>query len=116
VGEALTLLNPYKRVTNRLAAYILDLCRYMTIKEIAEHLDLDWKTVKEIHKHFLHEKYSHEERGSPKILVVDEIAIKKRHKYLTIIADWESGKVLDVGEGRRFETSLFLSLRLNAAL
>jgi len=24
----------------------------MTIKEIAEHLDLDWKTVKEIYKRF----------------------------------------------------------------
>lgn len=102
--EVLPLMNPSKRVTVRLATYILELCKYMTIKEVAEHLDLDWKTVKEIHKRFLQEKFVHEERGSPKILVVDEISIRKRHRYLTIIADWESGRVLGVGEGRKYET------------
>jgi len=112
VVEELPLMNPYERVSRRLTSYILELCRYMTIKEIAEHLDLDWKTVKEIHKRFLKHKYSHEERGSPKILVIDEISIKKRHRYLTIIADWESGRVLGVGEGRSYETlkRFFLSL------
>ena len=104
VVEELPLMNPYERVTRRLITYILELCGYMAIKDIAEHLDLDWKTIKEIHKRFLHQKYSHEERGCPKILVVDEISIKKRHKYLTIIADWESGRVLSVGEGRSSET------------
>jgi transposase len=97
-------MNPCERVTRRLAAHIPGLCRYMTIKEIVEHLDLDWKTVKEVHKLFLKEKFSHEERGSPRILVIDEISIKKRHRYLTIIADWESGRVLGVVEGRSYES------------
>lgn len=112
VVEELPLMNPYERVSRRLTTYILGLCRYMSIKEIAEHLGLDWKTVKEIHKRFLKQKYSHEERGSPKILVIDEISIKRRHKSLTIIADWESGRVLGVGKGRTYETlrSFFLSL------
>jgi transposase len=104
VVEKLPLMNPYERVTRRLTTYILELCRYMTIKEIADHLDLDWKTVKEVHKRFLQQKYSHEERGSPKILLVDEISIRKRHRYLTIIADWESGRVLGVAEGRSYES------------
>lgn len=104
VVEELPLMNPYERVTSRLTTYILELSRYMTIKEIAEHLDLDWKTVKEIHKRFLQDKYSHEERGSPKILLIDEISIRKRHRYLTIIADWESGRVLGVAEGRSYES------------
>ena len=112
VVEELPLMNPHERVTRRLAAHILGLCRYMTIKEIAEHLDLDWKTVKEIHKRFLKEKFSHEERGSPRILVIDEISIKKRHRYLTIIADWESGRVRGVVEGRSYESlrGFFVSL------
>jgi transposase len=102
--EALPLIDPYRRVSRRLATYVLELCRYMSIKEIAEHLGLDWKTVKEIHKRSLQQKYSHEERGSPRILIVDEISIRKRHRYMTIIADWESGRVLGVGEGRRCES------------
>jgi transposase len=85
--EILPLVDPYQRVTRRLATYVLELCRYMSIKEIAEHLGLDWKTVKEIHKRSLQQKYAHQELGSPRILVVDEISIRKRHRYLTIIAN-----------------------------
>lgn len=116
--EALPLVDPYQRVSGRLATYVLELCRYMSIKEIAEHLGLDWKTVKEIHKRSLHQKYAHKELGCPRILVVDEISIRKRHRYLTIIADWESGRVLGVGKGRsaqslqRFFASLSEQQRL----
>ena len=42
--------------------------------------------------------------GSPKILLVDEIAMRKGHTYLTLIADWEQGKILWVGEGRKYVT------------
>jgi transposase len=112
VVEALPLIDPYRRVSRRLATYVLELCRYMSIKEIAEHLGLDWKTVKEIHKRSLQQKYSHEERGSPRILIVDEISIRKRHRYMTIIADWESGRVFGVGKGRSAESlkRFFVSL------
>lgn len=44
--EKIPLMEPYKRVTTRLATYILSLCKYMTMKEVAEHLGLNWKTVK----------------------------------------------------------------------
>jgi transposase len=102
--EKLPLMNPYQRVTVRLGTYILDLCKYMTIKEVADHLELDWKTVKEIHKRHLQEKFSGEDIGKPKIIIVDEISIKKGHTYLTIVVDWDSGKVLWVGEGRKYKT------------
>jgi transposase len=97
-------MDPYKRVTRRLASYILELCRYMTIKEVAEHLALDWKTVKAIHKRHLQEKFSAKHIGNPKILLVDEIAMRKGHTYLTLIADWDEGRILWVGEGRKYET------------
>jgi transposase len=104
VVEELPLMAPYKRVTRRLASYILELCRYMTIKEVAEHLVLDWKTVKAIHKRHLQEKFSAKPIGNPKILLVDEIAMRKGHTYLTLIADWDEGRILWVGEGRKYET------------
>jgi transposase len=102
--EELPLISPYDRVTKRLAFYIIDLCQSMTIKEVAEHFGLNWKTVKEIHKQYLQERFSQEEIGDPGIIVVDEISIRKGHSYLTAIVDWESGRVLWIGEGRRYET------------
>jgi len=104
VVEYLGLMNPYDRITRRLANYILDLCRYMTIKEIAKHLGLDWKTVKDIHKSYLIDRFSNEDMGYPRLLAVDEISLKKRHHYLTVIINWETGRVLWIGEGRKYET------------
>jgi len=40
---------------------------------------LDWKTVKEIHKPQLQEKFSHNDIGCPRIIVIEEISIKKGH-------------------------------------
>jgi len=104
VVENLELMEPYERVTKRLARYILQLCQFMTIKDIADHLELDWKAVKAIHKKHFKEKFSKEDIGCPKLLAIDEIPLKKRHHYLTIILDWERGRVLWVGEGRKYET------------
>ena len=104
VVEDLALVDPTVRVTKRLASYILDLCRFMTIKEVAKHLSLDWKTVKDIHKRYLQGSFSHEDVGYPRLLAIDEISLKKRHHYLTVIINWETGRVLWVGEGRKYET------------
>jgi len=104
VVEDTGVVHPYMRVTKRLAKYILELCRFMSLKEVAGHLGLDWKTVKEIHKRHLLDKFYGEDIGKPRFLAVDEISLKKRHRYLTVVVDWESGRVLWVGEGRRYET------------
>ena len=94
VVEDLGLADPASRITKRLANYILDLCRFMTIKEIAKHLSLDWKTVKNIHKRYLQGRFSHEDVGCPRLLAIDEISLKKRHQYLTVVINWETGRVL----------------------
>ena len=104
VVEDLGLAEPYARVTTRLAQYIWDLCQLLTIKEIAELLELDWKTIKDIHKSRLKERFSQPDIGNLKLLAVDEISLKKRHKYLMVVIDWESGRVLWVSEGRGEES------------
>jgi len=102
--EELDFVDPGKRITKRLAQYILFLCTVMTIKEIANHLHLDWKTVKAIHKEYLKTKFSHKVDENPRLLVIDEIAVKKRHHSLTIVLNWETGQVIFVGKERKCAT------------
>ncbi|MBE7444351.1 MAG: transposase family protein [Planctomycetia bacterium] len=52
VVEDLGFFNPYSRVTHRLAAYIHELCKMLTITEVAKHFGMNWKTVKAIDKFF----------------------------------------------------------------
>lgn len=106
VVEDMGIMDTCQRVTRRLATYILELCKYMTITEVAKHLSLDWKTVKKIHKQHLIERFSNEDIGYPKLLAVDEISLKKRHHSSLPYRDYQlgGGRVLWVGEGRKYET------------
>lgn len=99
--EELELFAPYQRVTKRLALYIHELCKKLTVKEVADHLGLNWKTVKKIDKLFLEEKYGETDYQGLRILAVDEIAIRKGHHYLTVVLDYLSGRVVWIGKYRR---------------
>ena len=95
---------PYAPVTHRLARYIYDLCKHMPIRAVAEHVALDWKTVKEIDKHFLEKEFGQTRYEGLRILAIDEISIRRGHTYMTVILNYESGAVVWMGEGRSVST------------
>ncbi len=102
--EDLGLLHPYLRVTIRLARYVYQLCQMMTVSDVADHLDLNWKTVKAIDKQYLEKNYGQPDYDGLRILAVDEIAMRKGHRYLTVVIDYYTGRVLFVGKDRKAKT------------
>jgi transposase len=102
--EELELFHPYLRVTRRLAAYIHELCKLMTVTEVARHLQIDWKTAKEIDKQYLEAQYGRINYDGLRILAVDEISVKSGHSYLTVVLDYETGRVVHVGKDRKAKT------------
>jgi hypothetical protein len=76
----------------------------MTVTEVARHLALDWKTVKAIDKYFLEQEYGQPDFDGLHLLAVDEISIRKGHRYLTVVLDYVSGRVLFVGKHRKAKT------------
>ena len=102
--EQLDFLAPHKRLTRRLALYIYEFCKRMTVQDVARHLDLNPKTVKAIDKHFLAEEFGRTDCDGPRILAIDEIAVRKGHHYMTVVLDYETGRVVWMGEGRSVET------------
>ena len=86
--------------TKAFGRYALELSRYMTIKDVADHLGISWDVIKEIQKTDLQRRF-----GKPKLkhlrrIAIDEIATGKGHRYLTIVLDLESGVVVHVGQGK----------------
>ncbi len=86
--------------TRSFERYALDLCKHMTIQDVAVHLQVSWGTIKEIQKRDLQKHY-----GKPKLkgltqIAIDEISIGKRHRYLTVVLNLVSGAVVFVGEGK----------------
>ncbi len=104
VVEDLEFFEPCSRVTKRLAAYIYDLCKIMTILEVANHLSLDWKTVKAIDKAFLEQDYKQKDYDNIGLLAIDEIAISKGQTYMTIILNYTTGRIIWTGKERTKET------------
>ena len=102
--EDLELFHPYLRVTRRLARYIYQLCKLMTVSDVARHLDIDWKTVKNIDKLYLERDYGQPDLKGLRILAVDEISIRKGHSYLTVELDFLTGRVVFVGKKRKAKT------------
>ena len=104
VTEHCEVAHPWRRVTPRLAQYVHDLCRHMSVTRVARHVDLDWKTVRDIDKAALEEEFGRTHYGGLQILAVDEIALHKGQRYMTVVLDYESGRVVWLGEGRKQET------------
>lgn len=102
--EDLEFVEPYQRVTRRLATHVLELCRRgLTVYEVADHLALNWKTVKRIEQTYLEEEYGQTDYSNLSVLAVDEIAIRKGHRYLTVVLDYQTGRVVWMGQERTAE-------------
>jgi transposase len=101
--EQLDWLEPNARVTKRLAENVARLCKVMPIKRVAEFYDLHWDTVKAIDKAYLARELDRVDVRGVKLLLMDEFALHKGHRYATVVADAETRQVLWVGKGRSRE-------------
>ena len=103
--ENLHIVDEKKHYTHAMENYVMDLCSVMTVSDVARHTGLHWNTVKEIDKKRLKRNLPkpNDLRGL-KYLGIDEVSVKRGHRYLSTVVDLESGRVLHVGEGRRVES------------
>ena len=102
--EQLSFADASKRVTHRLARYVHELCKVMTVQDVAEHLELNPKTVKAIDKIFLEKSFGQTDGHGLRVLAIDEIALRKGHNYMTVVMDYFSGRIVWMGENRDKET------------
>ena len=79
---------------------MLELSRRMTIRDVAAHLGVGRDLVREVQKRDLSRRYTRPELRRLWRIAIDEIAIAKGHRYLTVLRDLESGAVVFVGDGK----------------
>jgi transposase len=92
--------DPRVTYTRAFQRYALELSRYMTIKDVAEHLGISWDVIKEIQKADLKRRFDNPKLKHLRQIAIDEISTAKGHVYLTIVLDLESGAVVHVGQGK----------------
>ena len=96
----LVIAEPNRSYTRAFARYILDLTKVMTLKDVALFLGIGWDCVKDILKRNLAHRFSRPKLSKVRYLAIDEISVKKGHKYLTLVMDLDSGRILFVGDGK----------------
>jgi transposase len=96
----ITFAQPRRSYTHAFERYALELSRRMTIKDVAQHLGISWDTIKDMQTRYLQRHFARPALRHLRRLAIDEIAVGKGRRYLTVVLDLESGAVVFVGEGR----------------
>ncbi|MBM2814252.1 MAG: Transposase [Ignavibacteria bacterium] len=76
----------------------------MTIQDVSETVGVGWDMVKGIQKQYLEKHYGSPDLKKVRSIAIDEIAIEKGHKYLTVVMDLETGAIVFVGDGKHAES------------
>jgi transposase len=92
--------DPRRSYTSAFERYALELSRRMTIRDVAMHLDVSWDVIKDIQKRDLGRRYAKPKLKHLRRIAIDEIAVAKGHRYMTLVMDLDSGAVVFVGDGK----------------
>ena len=84
----------------RLEKYVLTLLRHATMKDVARLVGLGWDAVKDIQKRYLNRRFRLPRLKGVSQIAIDEICVGKGQRYLTVVLDLVSRKVLFVGDGK----------------
>jgi transposase len=96
--------NPF--YTKRFAFEVGRRCRSSAVCDVAKEFRLDWKTVKELDKQYMRKQLKQHGTPAPEVIGVDEIAIKKGHKYRIVVSDLIRRRVIWFGGKDRSEKSM----------
>jgi transposase len=92
--------DPRRGYTRSFERYALELSRRMTIRDVASQLGVGWDVIKDIQKRDLMRRFAKPRLKELRHIAIDEIAVAKGHRYLTIVMDLDSGVVKFVGNGK----------------
>lgn len=97
--EQVGWLEPYARMTRRLAHSVARLCAVLPVKHVADFFGLGWDAVKAIDKAFLTETLGPPDLSGIDVIALDEFALHKGHRYATVVVNPLIKRVLWVGRG-----------------
>jgi transposase len=95
---------PGSGFTLHIEAMVLAMADEMSVAALAEHIGMNEDSVWRILKHYVDQCREDTDLSGITMLAVDEFAVKKGHKYVTMFYDVEGRRVIHIAEGKGAET------------
>jgi transposase len=97
------------KLTARVARQIVTDARHLSITEIGRRYGLSWHTVMTLVTQWSARLQARRRKRTCPVLLVDETSLRRRHRYVTVVSNGESGDVLAVVRHRDYRAlSTFL--------
>ena len=107
-GAAVTIhppgIDPHARATRRLMHFVARLARYMPLSRIRDLLPISAATAYRWDRAVLEKHLPEPNLDDLRILLIDEKAVRKRHGYVTLVMNGESGELLHLAKGKKKES------------
>jgi transposase len=87
-------------VTARLARSLERDARCMSIREVCRRSGFSWHFIMGLVRAAAERALTHRRRLRCRVLLVDETSLRRRHRYVTMVSDGESGALLGMVRGR----------------
>ena len=88
------------KLTRRLARRLVADARVMTLRAAARRHGLGWHLINGVVKAWSAALAEHRRSRRCRVLLVDEISMRKRHRYVTVIVNGDTGQTLAMVEHR----------------
>ena len=99
--QRLEWLEDQQRQTLRYERYVAHLCDLLPVLDVAELEGLDKNTVYRLDRKWLERRQERRQLHPVRYLGIDEIAVKRGHRYATCFYDLERREVIGIVSGRR---------------
>ncbi len=110
-----TFAEAMRRHTRSFERYVMELLQFMTPQDVSLYLRISWDLANDIQKRRLGRRFARPKLKQLKRIAIDEIHLGKRHRFVTLVLDLDSGAVVFVGEGKGAEALKPFWRRLKAA-
>ena len=107
ITEAVPWARPSSRFTLPFEQEVAWLAKQADLSLVAEYFRITWRSVRRIVQRVVEDGWDEDRRLDELFVIgVDEISYRKRHKYLTLVVDHLSGRVVWAGKDRKAKTLL----------
>ena len=107
VREKVPWADKGSRFTKSFEQEVASLAQRMDVSAVANYFRVTWRSVRRIIQRVVAEQRDERrELDGLRVIGMDEISYRKRHKYLTVVIDHLSGRVVWAGKERKAKTLL----------